>query len=93
MNSLRTEERTGRFGMFGGQYVPETLMNALMELEIEYKRCLEDPEFWAEYHYHLKEYSGRPTPLYYAANLTRARRRQDLSQTGRSQPHRRPQDQ
>ncbi|MGB4614821.1 MAG: pyridoxal-phosphate dependent enzyme, partial [Limnochordia bacterium] len=89
MNSLRTEERTGRFGMFGGQYVPETLMNALMELEIEYKRCLEDPEFWAEYHYHLKEYSGRPTPLYYAANLTRALgggkiylKREDLNHTG-----------
>lgn len=89
MNSLRTEERTGRFGMFGGQYVPETLMNALMELETEYKRCLEDPEFWAEYHYHLKEYSGRPTPLYYAANLTRAfgggkiyLKREDLNHTG-----------
>ena len=81
--------RESRFGMFGGQYVPETLMSALTELEIEYKKCLEDPEFWAEYQYYVREYSGRPTPLYYAENLTKELgggkiylKREDLNHTG-----------
>ena len=69
---MSTVVRESRFGMFGGQYVPETLMNALIDLENEYKKCLVDPEFWAEYQYYLREYSGRPTPLYFAANLTKA---------------------
>lgn len=49
----------GRFGPFGGRYVPETLMNALIELEQEYKRFSEDPEFNEELNYLLKQYSGR----------------------------------
>lgn len=86
---MSTVVKAGRFGMFGGQYVPETLMNALTELEREYKKCLEDQEFWSEYHYYLREYSGRPTPLYFAANLTKALgggriylKREDLNHTG-----------
>ena len=54
---MSTMIRESRFGMFGGQYVPETLMSALTELEIEYKKCLEDPRFWAEYQYYVREYS------------------------------------
>jgi len=86
---VSTVVRESRFGMFGGQYVPETLMNALIDLENEYKKCLVDPEFWAEYQYYLREYSGRPTPLYFAANLTKALgggrvylKREDLNHTG-----------
>ena len=86
---MSTMIRESRFGMFGGQYVPETLMSALTELEIEYKKCLEDPEFWAEYQYYVREYSGRPTPLYYAENLTKELgggkiylKREDLNHTG-----------
>ena len=86
---MSTAFKVGRYGMFGGQYVPETLMHALIELEREYERCLEDGEFWSEYHYYLQEYSGRPTPLYFAANLTKTLgggkiylKREDLNHTG-----------
>jgi tryptophan synthase beta chain len=79
----------GRFGKFGGQYVPETLMNALIELEDEFEGAMKDEEFLKEYRYYLKEYSGRPTPLYYAENLTQTLggakiylKREDLNHTG-----------
>ncbi|SFS59219.1 tryptophan synthase subunit beta [Paenibacillus sp. 453mf] len=79
----------GRFGPFGGRYVPETLMNALIELEKEYKRFSEDPEFNEELNYLLKQYSGRETPLYYAEHLTQQLggakiylKREDLNHTG-----------
>lgn len=79
----------GRFGPFGGRYVPETLMNALIELEQEYKRFSEDPEFNEELNYLLKQYSGRETPLYYAEHLTQQLggakiylKREDLNHTG-----------
>ncbi|MCM3784003.1 tryptophan synthase subunit beta [Neobacillus mesonae] len=79
----------GRFGPFGGRYVPETLMNALIELEQEYKRFSEDPEFNEELNYLLKQYSGRETPLYYAERLTQHLggakiylKREDLNHTG-----------
>jgi len=79
----------GRFGKFGGQYVPETLMNALIELEDEFEGAMKDEEFLKEYRYYLKEYSGRPTPLYYAENLTQRLggakiylKREDLNHTG-----------
>ena len=52
----------GRFGKFGGQYVPETIMNALLELETEYNKAMEDESFMKEYNYYLKEYAGRETP-------------------------------
>jgi len=78
-----------RFGKYGGQYVPETLMNALTELEQMYLTAIEDEEFKKEYMYYLKEYSGRPTSLYYAENLTKKfgggkiyLKREDLNHTG-----------
>ncbi|QSZ28219.1 tryptophan synthase subunit beta [Aceticella autotrophica] len=79
----------GRFGRFGGQYVPETIMNALIELEEEYNKAKNDEKFMEEYRYYLKEYSGRPTPLYFAENLTEKLngakiylKREDLNHTG-----------
>ncbi len=62
-------DQHGRFGKFGGRYVPETLMNALIELEEAYEQYKDDPEFIAEVRYLQKQYSGRPTPLYYAERL------------------------
>ena len=61
----------GKFGKYGGRYVPETLMSALLELEREYLKVKDDPEFKRQLDYFFKEFAGRPTPLYYAANLTR----------------------
>lgn len=79
----------GRFGPFGGKYVPETLMNALIELEEAYLKYKDDPDFLAEVRYLLKQYSGRPTPLYYAERLTQHLggakiylKREDLNHTG-----------
>ncbi|MDK2880024.1 MAG: tryptophan synthase beta chain, partial [Thermoanaerobacteraceae bacterium] len=79
----------GRFGIFGGQYVPETVMNALIELEKEFNMAIADEKFMEEYRYYLREYAGRPTPLYFAENLTKklcgARiylKREDLNHTG-----------
>ncbi len=78
-----------RFGKFGGQFVPETLMNALNELEQEYIKAKEDKEFIQSYRYYVQEYSGRPTPLYFAENLTKNLgggkiylKREDLNHTG-----------
>jgi tryptophan synthase beta chain len=68
---MTQEARVGKFGKYGGRYVPETLMEALIDLEQEYTRLKNDPEFKSELNYLLKEFAGRPTPLYYAANLTR----------------------
>lgn len=80
---------SGRFGRFGGQYVPETVMNALIELESEFEKAKQDRDFIEEYRYYLREYSGRPTPLYYAENLTKRLggakiylKREDLNHTG-----------
>lgn len=82
-------DQHGRFGKFGGRYVPETLMNALLELEDAYKHYMKDPEFIAEVRYLLKQYSGRPTSLYYAERLTEKLggakiylKREDLNHTG-----------
>ena len=63
-------DERGYFGEFGGRYVPETLMQALEELEEEYNRIKEDKSFQEELSYLLAEYAGRPTPLYFAKNLT-----------------------
>jgi len=79
----------GRFGPFGGQYVPETLMPAVRELEREYERARKDPAFWDELNGYLKHSVGRPSPLYCARRLT-ARlggskiylKREDLNHTG-----------
>ena len=79
----------GHFGPYGGRFVPETLMHPLQELEEEYSRAQRDPEFQRELTYYLKEFCGRPTPLYFAERLTRklggARiylKREDLLHTG-----------
>lgn len=60
----------GKFGIFGGQFAPETLMNALGELEAEVDNAFKDRKFWKELDYYLKEYAGRPTPLYHARNFS-----------------------
>ncbi len=60
-----------KFGEFGGQFVPEVLIPPLRELEREYKRLKKDKEFQKELDYYLRNYAGRPTPLYFAKNLTK----------------------
>jgi len=60
----------GYFGAYGGKFVPETLMYALEELEEKYRTLKEDPSFKKELDYYLREYAGRPTPLYFAEKLT-----------------------
>ena len=61
----------GKFGKYGGRFVPEVLMAAIGELEEAYAQVKQDPEFNKELKYYLSEYAGRPTPLYYAENLTK----------------------
>jgi tryptophan synthase beta chain len=61
----------GKFGKYGGRFVPEVLMAAIGELEEAYARVKQDPSFNKELKYYLSEYAGRPTPLYYAENLTK----------------------
>jgi tryptophan synthase beta chain len=80
---------SSKFGQYGGQYVPETLMQPLKELEEAYKKCINDDEFIKEYMYYLKDYVGRPSPLYYAERLTKHLggakvylKREDLNHTG-----------
>ncbi|MEE0752059.1 tryptophan synthase subunit beta [Frisingicoccus sp.] len=79
----------GRFGVYGGQYVPETLMNAIIELEEAYEYYKNDPEFNRELDELLREYAGRPSLLYYAEKMTRDLggakiylKREDLNHTG-----------
>jgi tryptophan synthase, beta chain (EC 4.2.1.20) len=67
---MKVPNERGYFGSFGGRFVPETLMYALEELEEEYQKVKEDPSFWQEFEYYLREFAGRPTPLYFAKNLT-----------------------
>jgi tryptophan synthase beta chain len=62
--------KDGRFGEFGGKYIPETLVPAIEELEASYLKYKSDPDFKKELNYYLTEYAGRPTPLYYAKNLS-----------------------
>ena len=82
-------DQKGRFGDFGGRFVPETVMPALNELEEFYTKIKNDPEFQAEFSRYLKQYAGRPTLLYYAENLTKHYgkakiylKREDLLHTG-----------
>ncbi|MER2169134.1 MAG: tryptophan synthase subunit beta [Psychrobacillus psychrodurans] len=83
------QTKAGRYGRFGGQYVPETLMTALIELEKAYDLVIQDSTFIEEVNYYLKDYVGRETPLYFAERLTKevggARillKREDLNHTG-----------
>ena len=79
----------GRFGIYGGQFVPETLMYPLEALEAAYTSAQQDPQFHAQLDELLQDYSGRPTPLYFAARLTQTwggpkiyLKREDLNHTG-----------
>jgi tryptophan synthase beta chain len=81
--------QAGRYGRFGGQFVPETLMTALIELEAAYDEAIADPTFTDEVNYYLKDFVGRETPLYFAERLTKEAggakiylKREDLNHTG-----------
>ncbi|WP_418789950.1 tryptophan synthase subunit beta [Phosphitispora sp. TUW77] len=85
----RLPDNKGHFGVFGGKYVPETLMPALEELEKAYQEAIDDKSFREEIVYYLNEYVGRPSPLYFAARLTEYcggakiyLKREDLNHTG-----------
>src|SRR5579884_1072436 len=82
-------DTAGRFGEYGGRYVPETLMSAIEELDAAYQAAREDESFAMELGRLLRSYVGRPTPLYYAESLTRELggakiylKREDLAHTG-----------
>ena len=77
-----------KYGEYGGQYVAESLMSVLAELETAYNEAINDPKFIEEYNYYLKEYVGRETPLYFAEKLSKKYgtkiylKREDLNHTG-----------
>src|SRR3974390_216924 len=86
---MKYPDKHGHFGEFGGRYVPETLMPALLELEKAYEHFRHDREFKEEFEYYLRQYVGRPNPLYYAEKLTKKLggakiylKREDLNHTG-----------
>jgi tryptophan synthase beta chain len=86
---MKLPDKHGHFGAFGGRYVPETLMPALLELEKAYAHYWHDREFKEEFTYYLRQYVGRPNPLYYAEKLTKRvsgakiyLKREDLNHTG-----------
>lgn len=88
-NKKTLPDAMGHFGIYGGRYVPETLMKALGELVSAYEKIKKDPKFREELTHYLRDYAGRPTPVYEAKNLTkhfgRARifiKREDLCHTG-----------
>ena len=88
-SSASLPDARGHFGPYGGRFVPETLVHPLQELEDEYRRAQKDPAFKREFEYYLKEFCGRPTPLYLAERLTRELggakiylKREDLLHTG-----------
>ncbi len=79
----------GHFGPYGGMYVPETLMQPLRDLDAAFRRAWRDPDFRRELDYYLKNYVGRPTPLYFAERMTKDLggpriylKREDLCHTG-----------
>ena len=85
----KTPDKLGHFGIYGGRYISETLMPAVMELEEAYLKWRKDPGFKKELAYYLSEYVGRPTPLYHAERLTKKAnganiflKREDLCHTG-----------
>jgi len=87
--SKQVPDEDGRFGSYGGRYVPETLMHPLMQLEEEYAHAQTDSEFQSELDYYLRKFCGRPTPLYFAERLTNDLggakiylKREDLLHTG-----------
>ena len=89
MRARYVEPKDGKFGKYGGRYVPETLMKALIELETEYEKLKNESIFTAQLEHLLRDFAGRPTPLYYAENLSRKSRgakiyikREDLAHGG-----------
>ncbi|MFA1822870.1 tryptophan synthase subunit beta [Virgibacillus oceani] len=89
MKNYTMPDREGKFGHYGGRFVPETLMPALMELETVYESAINDPGFLEELNDYSKQYVGRETPLYHAKNLTKHAngasiylKREDLNHTG-----------
>ena len=89
MNPQALPDPAGHFGRYGGVFVPETLMTALKELGETYRQARQDPQYGEELHWHLKEFAGRPTVLYYAQRLTEKLggakvyfKREDLLHTG-----------
>ena len=89
MSNVNLPDERGRFGEYGGRFVPETLMPALEELTAKYLQARDEPEFQTELQYYLREYVGRPTPLYLAERLTAHSggakiylKREDLNHTG-----------
>jgi tryptophan synthase beta chain len=88
-SSAKIPDAQGHFGPYGGRFVPETLMHPLQELEDEYLRAQKNPAFKREFEYYLREFCGRPTPLYFAERLTKELggakiylKREDLLHTG-----------
>ena len=85
---MGSSKELGKFGVFGGRFVPETLMENLLELEQAYLESKDDPSFSKEFQYYLTHYVGRPTPLYFARNLSEKYKckiylkREDLCHTG-----------
>jgi len=81
-------DANGHFGIFGGRYVPETLMPVLLELEKEYQTLRFNENFWSEVDHYMKDYVGRPSALYYAKNISQELgakiylKREDLNHTG-----------
>ena len=77
-----------QYGQYGGQYVAESLMNTLKDLETAFEQAVNDPGFWEEYHYYMRDYVGRENPLYLARGLTEKYgpkiylKREDLNHTG-----------
>ena len=89
MNTYTLPNEKGHYGKFGGRFVPETLMKAVIELDEAYKKVKNDPSFQEEINRLLKDYVGRETPLYFAENLTKYAggakiylKREDLNHTG-----------
>ncbi|MGJ9459514.1 tryptophan synthase subunit beta [Oceanobacillus sp. CF4.6] len=89
MTSYTMPDKTGKYGDFGGRFVPELLMPAVIELEEAYETAMKDPDFINELNYYLKQYIGRETPLYFAEQMTKNLggaqvylKREDLNHTG-----------
>ena len=89
MYPYQQPDASGHFGIYGGSFVSETLTHAINELKAAYARYQHDPAFLAEFHYELKHFVGRPSPIYHAARMSREQggaqiylKREDLNHTG-----------
>ena len=89
MYEYQQPDVSGHFGIYGGSFVSETLTHAINELKAAYAKYHKDPEFLAEFHYELKHFVGRPSPIYHAARMSREQggaqiylKREDLNHTG-----------